>query len=237
MRKTIAIALMLGVVACTSVDTTEHCVQTRYGKVVNEKMSPGLNWTIASQATCFSMVEHNYPGGMAKDGQPNAENMEAQTADPITVNGEVAMVYKYDPATIYQVFLEKRSPEQVEIEVTNSIRAGYRAAIGKFTVADLFSHREQFSDSVKAAVQRQIGHRAIITNVFIRSIKVPEVIEQARIAAAQQAQILDKAQKQLAISDATAKATIAQAEGEATANRLRAQSYSSNPKLLDLLRG
>lgn len=227
----IAILALLG---CNSVNTTDHCIQTRYGKVIDQHMDPGLNWTPASSVTCFSMVEHNYPGGTDKEGQPLAEVMEAQTSDPITVTGEVALVYKYDPATIYQVYLDKRSPEQVEIEVTNSVRAGYRAAIGKFSVAELFSQREQFSDSVKAAVQRRIGHRAIITNIFIRNIQVPPVIEQARIAAAQQAQVLDKALKQQGIAEANAKATIAQAEGDAKANQLRAQSYSSNPKLLDL---
>lgn len=220
--------------ACTTVDTTEHCIQTRYGKVVNQHMEPGLNWTLATQATCFKMVEHNYPGGTDKDGQPLAETMEAQTSDPITVQGEVALVYAYDPATIYQVFLEKRSPDQVEIEITNSIRAGYRTAIGKFSVAQLFGERDRFSDSVKAAVQRQLGHRAKITNVFIRSITVPKVIEDARIAAAQQAQVLDKALKQQAIAEADAKATVARAEGDAKANQLRAASYSSNQKLLDL---
>lgn len=233
-RSILFLAIIVMVAACTTVDTTERCILTRYGKVTEEKMEPGINWTPLSDATCFKMVEHNYPGGVDDKGQPMAETMEAQTSDPITVQGEVALVYAYDPATIYQVFLEKRNPEQVEIEITNSIRAGYRAAIGKFSVAELFANREHFSDSVKTAVQRQLGHRAKITNVFIRSITVPKVIEDARIAAAQQAQILDKAQKQLAISDANAKATIAQAEGEATANKLRAQSYSSNPKLLDL---
>jgi hypothetical protein len=28
--------------ACTAVDETEHCVETRYGKIVTEKMSNGL---------------------------------------------------------------------------------------------------------------------------------------------------------------------------------------------------
>lgn len=226
---------ILALVGCTSVDATEHCIRTRYGKVVDKQMQPGLNWTWGvGDNTCFKMVEHNYPGGTDKDGQPLAETMEAQTSDPITVVGEVALVYKYDPNTIFQVFMEKRSPEQVEIEITNSIRSGYRAAIGKFSVAELFSQRDRFSDSVKAAVQRQIGHRAIITNLFIRSIQVPAVIEQARIAAAQQAQILDKAQKQEAIADANAKSIVITAEGEARANQLRANSYTSNPKLLDL---
>lgn len=235
MRTTgIALMLVAASVACTTVDTTEHCILTRYGEVVNKQMSAGINWTPVSKATCFKMVEHNYPGGTDKEGQPNAEVIEAQTSDPITVQGEVALVYAYDPNTIYQVFLEKRSPDQVEIEITNSIRSGYRAAIGKFSVADLFQHREQFSDSVKAAIQRQLGHRAKITNMFIRSIKVPQVIEDARIAAAQQAQILDKAQKQLAISEANATSVVTTAKGEAEANRLRAGSYSSNPKLLDL---
>lgn len=233
-RRIATLAALVAIVGCTTVDTTEHCILTRYGEVVNKQMSAGINWTPVSNATCFKMVEHNYPGGTDKDGQPLAEVMDAQTSDPITVTGEVALVYAYDPATIYQVFLEKRSPDQVEIEITNSIRSGYRAAIGKFSVAELFSNRERFSDSVKVAIQRAIGHRAKITNLFIRKIEVPKVIEDARIAAATQAQILDRQLKEVAIAEAKSKSVVMLAEGDARANQLRANSYSSNPKLLDL---
>lgn len=232
MYRLFAVALLaFAMSACTSVDTTEHCVLTRYGKVVEEKMSNGLNMTVFSDATCFPMTETNFPGNPDSDEK---EVISAQTKDPITVEGDVAIVYKFDPATIYSVFIEKRSPEAAQAEILNSIREGYRNAISTFTVADLFERRSAVADSVKVAIQRKIGKRAVIVNAFVRDIKVPQQIEQARIAATKQAQVLDQAQKQYVIDSVNARANVVKAEGEAKANQLRAQSYSSNAKLLDL---
>lgn len=221
---------MLVLAACTSVDSTEHCIETRYGKVVNERMSEGIHPTITTTATCFSLTDQNYPSA-----QGDKETMEAQTKEPVTVSSDVAIVYAYDPATIVSVFKEKRSPQAVQVEVINAIRDGYRSALAGWTLEDIFSDKRAYlADSVRAHIQRKLGHRAVIKNVFVRDIRVPPQIEQARIAAAKQQQELDKAQKEQAIAEAEAKAEVARAQGEAEANRLRAQSYSSNPKLLDL---
>ena len=220
--------MSLGLAACTSVDSTEHCVETRYGKVVNERMSTGLNPTILTTATCFPMTERNYPSGGQK------EVISAQTQDPITVEGDVAIVYKYDPATITRVFLEKRTPDAAEAEILNGIREGYRNALSSWTIAEIFQNRAALSDSVRVHIQRKIGDRAIITNVFVRDIKAPQSIEQARIAAAQQAQVLDKAQKQFTIDSVNARAQVMTAQASAEAKRLEAASYATNPALLQL---
>jgi len=228
--------------ACTSVDSTEHCVLTRYGEVVKQKMDVGLTWTPLTEPTCFNMTEQNYPSGRGEDGKPTKELISAQTGDPITVEGDVAIVYKYDPATIFTVFSEKRSAEQAELEVLNSIREGYRNALAQWYITpkdgaatlNIFTNRAALADSVQAHIQRKIGKRATIVKVFVRDIKVPASIEEARVSAARQASVLDQAQKQLAISEAEARAVVTVAEGEARANQLRAQSYSSNAKLLDL---
>src|SRR5687768_16888527 len=79
--------------ACTQVDSTEHCVETRYGKVVNPRMATGLNLTVLTSSTCFTMTEKNYPSTVG-----GKEMIPAQTQDPITVEGDIAIVYKYDPA-------------------------------------------------------------------------------------------------------------------------------------------
>lgn len=218
----------ISLLACTSVDSTEHCVETRYGKVVNPRMSTGLNPTILTTATCFTMTERNYPSGGQK------EVISAQTQDPITVEGDVAIVYKYDPATINRVFLEKRTPEAAEAEILNGIREGYRNALSSWTIAEIFQNRAALSDSVRMHIQRKIGDRAIITNVFVRDIKAPQSIEQARIAAAQQAQVLDKAQKQFTIDSVNARAQVMSAQASAEAKRLEAASYATNPALLQL---
>jgi regulator of protease activity HflC (stomatin/prohibitin superfamily) len=229
MRRAALIAVIGLLAACTSVDSTEHCVETRYGKVVNQRMGTGLNITMLTQATCFTMTEKNYPA------TPGAKEMiPAQTQDPITVEGDLAIVYKYDPATIIRVFEEKRTPDAAETEIINAIREGYRNALAQWTIAEIFSNRAALADSVKFHIQRKIGDRALIQQVFVRDVKVPASIEQARIQAAQQAQVLDKALKQYVIDSVNARAVVLAAQATAEATRLAAQSYVSNPKLLEL---
>ena len=214
--------------ACTSVDSTEHCVLTRYGKVVEAKMSTGMNFTPLSNATCFTMTERNYPGG---DGK---EVIEAQTQDPITVRGDVAVVYRFDPATIAAVFSEKRTPEAAEAEIINAIREGYRNALSEWTISEVFANRADLSDSVRRHIQRKIGNRAQIVNVFVRDIKAPEQIEAARVQAAKQAQVLDQALKQYAIDSVNTRARVMTAQADAESKRLEAAAYSQNRELLQL---
>jgi hypothetical protein len=192
-------------------------------------MATGLNLTALTTATCFTMTEKNYP--VSATGK---EMIPAQTQDPITVEGDVAIVYKYDPATIFKVFEEKRTAESAETEIVNAIREGYRNALAQWTIAEIFQNRAALADSVKNHIQRKIGNRAIIQQVFVRDIKVPAQIEQARIQAAQQAQVLDKALKQFTIDSVNARAVVIAAQASSEATRLSAQSYITNPKLLEL---
>lgn len=214
---------------CTTIDTTEHCVATRYGKVIEEKGEPGLASEIAKDWTCFPLTDQNFPG---KD---KTEDMDVQTSDPVTLGLEVAMVYAYDPKTIYSLFLQKRSAEQVEAEVLNSLRSGTRDAVSGWSVAEVFSERRAFlSDSVKAHVQRKLGNRAILKQVYVRGIKAPPSIDQARVKAAEQAQILAQVRQQSTIDSVKAATSLFQARADNEVRKLQAKVYEDNPKLLDL---
>lgn len=221
---------LLLALGCTGVDATEHCVLTRYGKVVQEKMGTGLAWTPIANATCFSLTDQNWP-----TGEGEKETVEAQTADPVTVIGDVAIVFKYDPTTVFQLFLDKRSEQAARVEVMNAIREGYRTAFAGWTVAEIFSERRaSLSDSVRVHIQRKIGKRAVIGPVFVRDIKIPAAIEQARILAAQQAQILDRAQKQYIIDSVNARGTVISAKAKADAQLMLNQTYERSPAALQL---
>lgn len=214
----------------TRVDSTEHCVLTRYGTVIKRKMSTGLNFTPLADPTCFRMTQRNFP-----DNADGKEVIQATTADPVTVEGDVAVTWSYNPGSIYQVFLDKRTPEAAETEVLNAVREGYRNALNAWTVNRIFSaERARLSDDVRRQIQAKLGDRATIHQVFIRDIRIPPQIEQARIEAARQAQILDRAQKQFAIDSVNARAVVMKAEADARAKELEARSYAANPALLQL---
>jgi regulator of protease activity HflC (stomatin/prohibitin superfamily) len=214
----------------TRVDSTEHCVLTRYGTVIDRKMSTGLNFTPLAEPTCFRMTQRNFP-----DNAEGKEEIQATTADPVTVEGDVAVTWSYNPGTIYQVFLDKRTPESAETEVLNAVREGYRNALNAWTVNRIFSaERARLSDDVRRQIQAKLGNRATIHQVFVRDIRIPPAIEEARIEAARQAQVLDRAQKQFTIDSVNARAQILKAEADARAKELEARSYAANPALLQL---
>lgn len=239
-KRIVPVIALFALAACSRVDQTEYCVKTQYGNVTDSTLTPGLVFTGApgAELTCFSMTDQNFPEKHDGDDSSSTLVMNVQTGggeQPLTIQVEVSGVYAFDPSTVYSVFLAKRNERAAEVEVFNSIQEGTRAAFGQWTVNEIFSgQRADLSDSLKAHIQRKLGSRAIMKNVFVKNIQLPQAIEQARIAAAQQAQILSKAQQQFVIDSQNARGVIMKAEADARANQLRAESYSSNPKLLDL---
>jgi regulator of protease activity HflC (stomatin/prohibitin superfamily) len=226
----VVLLLMMLSGSFTRVDSTEHCVLTRYGTVIDRKMSTGLNFTPLAEPTCFRMTQRNFP-----DNANGKEEIQATTADPVTVEGDVAVTWSYNPGTIYQVFLDKRTPESAETEVLNAVREGYRNALNAWTVNRIFSaERARLADDVRRNIQAKLGNRATIHQVFVRDIRIPPAIEEARIEAARQAQVLDRAQKQFTIDSVNARAQILKAEADARAKELEARSYAANPALLQL---
>ena len=214
---------------CTKIDQTEYCIETRFGKVVDEHMATGMALTVFSEATCFPLTDVNFPA----TGQ--TETIDAQTADPVTVTGDVGVVYAYDPTSVNRVFIAKRTPGAAEIEILNAIREGYRTALAGWTVEDIFSQRRaELSDSVQQHIQRKLGDLAMIKRAYVRDIKIPKAIEDARIGAAAQAQVLDSTLKRFQIDSVAARATVIRAQAEAEATRLRAAAYASNPTLVQL---
>lgn len=140
---------------------------------------------------------------------------------------------------VLHVFLEKRSQDNAETQVLSAVRDGYRSALAGWYVTDIFGPRRQaLGDSVKAHIQAKLmtskGPLAVIKQVYIRDIRVPAAIETARIAATQQALVLDKAEKQLAIDSMNSRGQIIKAQAQAETQRLLSQSYQSNPKVLDV---
>ncbi len=239
----VLIGLFASACSFTTVDETEHCVKTRFGEVKQEKIGTGFNYLGLHDASCFDMTDQNFPeSDEGNDGSPIM--MEAQTNDPVTVRGDVSVIFAYDPISVFDVYMDKRSEAKAEIEVLNAIRSGYRNAVAGWSVADIFSsRRSQLGDSVKVHIQQLLAatndagvpyQRATIKGVFIRDIGIPPRIEAARIEAARQEQILDQATQQFVIDSVNARALVIAANAEAEAVQLQARAYASNPALLQL---
>ncbi len=238
------VVVVLVLLGSTTVDATEHCVMTRFGTPINEQMSTGWSFMLVAEKTCFPLIVQNFP-----EDPSLPIPLQAQTADPITINGDVAIEWSYDPITVYDVFLEKRSHMAAEAVVYNAIREGYRTAMAGWSVEcdgfqesclEIFSSERVFlADSVKAHIERKlVTDRGVplarISNVFIRDIDTPPAIEQMRIAAVRQAQVLDSVQTQFTIDSVSSQRDLMQLTNAATAARLEGEAYAGNQQLLQL---
>ena len=241
----VVVLAVLVLIGSTTVDATEHCVMTRFGNPIEEQMNTGWSFMLIAEKTCFPLTVQNFP---SDPQQPIP--LQAQTADPLTITGDVAIEWSYDPLAIYDVFLEKRSHLAAEAVVYNAIREGYRTAMAGWYVEcddgvsddcmEIFSsERVYLADSVKAHIERKlVTERGVplarISNVFIRDIDTPATIEQMRIAAVRQAQVLDSVRTQFTIDSVSSARDLMQQTNAATAARLEAQAYAANQQLLQL---
>lgn len=225
---TIMALSMLGACDFATVDSTEHCVETRYGKVVTESMGTGLNFLGFNEATCFNMTEQTWPANNEK------EVVSGQTKDPMTVNFDVSVLWSYDPSTINETFREKRTSDAVELELINSIREGVRNTISTWTIDQLLANRTTLGDSMKVQIQRKIGNRARIHTVFVRGMGYPEAIEKQQVAKIEAERKQQTALAQFKADSVTAFNKQYQAQVEANIREMNAKVYDSNPSLLRL---
>lgn len=221
-------AVVLSTAACTQVDSTEHCVGTRYGNITEPKMQTGLNLTILTSATCFSLQENNFP---EKKGE--SESFSAATRDPVELTGSVSAVYRFK--NVNQLFVEKRSPENAEIQMHNALRDAITTATAMFTIDQMFGPgRSAFNDSVRAIAQRKAGNNIQFVTIYLKDLQPPQQIAQARITAARKESELQSAERQKSIDSVNAMSVVLKAEAEAKRQELEARAMAVSPEVLKL---
>ena len=219
--------------ACATVDETEWCAKTRYGKVIEEQVETGLHIAIIHDFTCFDMTERIYPDGEGEDG--GVETMDAQTRDQLTIEGDVSVVVLLNPAIMSETFRDKRRPAAIDSEIRSAIRNGYRDAFAGWSVNEIFSsQRSALSDSVQAHIQRKLGDMASVERVYVRELSVPPQIEAARIEASQQENLYIAATRKAQIDSVNAWAEIQKLSAQAEGQRLMAVALDQSPGLLGL---
>ena len=230
------LSVAFGLGACTSVDSTDHCILTRKGKIVEEQMSPGNNFTPMTDATCFSLTDQNFPEvAEGQDTKEAKETVNITTEDRRTVQVDLAMVWRYNRSRIVATFSQKRDPNRIRFDIFNSMREGPRNAGASWTTAEFASPmRESFADSAKAYVNRKLGGVAEVVTVYVRDIRLPADIEAAQKTVMEANARRTAETQQLAADSAANLRRILRAQTTAEERRLEAQSYENNPRLLDL---
>lgn len=226
MRKVfVVLAMALTQAACfTSVSENEQCVETRYGKVINERMSSGLNATVFTDAVCFPLTDQNY----------GPIDFSAMAKDSILVSGKFAWVWSHNPAEIVKLYRAKGNAEAAVAELEQGALTGLQNAIAQFRSDDLYSQPEKVDAALRAAIDRTQQGRALTKRSFVRSVLPPQPILVARQQVQQKDLALKAAQRQLAVDSMNGRGKVIAATATAEAKRLEAQSYAANPQLLQL---
>lgn len=209
------------------VDETEHCVETRYGKVVREQIPSGMDWFWLTDATCFSLTEKE----VAVTG------LEVQTADSVKIAVDtVTFLYKYDPATVFEVFKDKRSPSAAESEIMKAAQEGIKKSFAQVRVVDLFGDgRAHLTERVREGMQTSVRDRAEILNVFFGGkIRLPQEVEDARIRTMTQIQNAAAEREKLKTDSIAAANRVLQSEADRRVAENKAAVYQQNKVLADL---
>lgn len=214
---------------CTAVDATEHCVETRYGRVVKEQMDTGLNETFLTDAECFPTTEQNQ----------TLENVEVRSSDPTTliVSG-ITVNWEYTEDVYNAVFLDKRTHESAVREINGAIEEGIKNAFTQFTYLDVSGTRfADIAPAIQSAIQAKIGTRAVVKKVLLSGqISGPMLagVEQERARTMEQTQALQTAYATARTDSINNARLLATENVNAQIKELSAQAYIQNPALLNL---
>lgn len=234
MRKILIVALTMFNAACFSfVDSTEHCVETRYGTVVNPKVGSGPTSTITTSLTCFPTTQQQYPGGDVTGEDAKAETVEFLTRDSVMLKADLAINWKYTNPN--QAFTTRRSHEAVLSELANAVRSGARDAGATIGLPDLMgAGRAALDEKFREAINKQLSSYATVEKVYIRGVKVPKNIEtlwsQTNEMAAQQA----SARAGFLKDSLNARRTVINAEAAARKTELETRALATSPEVLRL---
>lgn len=227
------LGLFFAVLNISRVDATEHCVETRFGKVVNPKVSDGPVTTISTKLECFPTTQQQFPGGEITGDTAAAEHIEFLTRDSVMVGMEIAANWKY--TNVNNAFMTRRSHDAVLAELSNAVRSGAREAGATVGLNDFFGAKRAGMDEIfREAFNRQMSDYAQIDKVYIRHIKLPPAISGAWLAT-QTAQAQQKeAIAQFVKDSLNARRTVVTAQANAEKTRLETQALATSPEVIRL---
>lgn len=226
-------ALIFAVSNFSKIDATQHCVETRFGKVVNPKMSDGLQLTITTTPNCFPTTQQQFPAGHLVGDTAAAEHIEFLTRDSVMVSMDIALNWKY--TNVNDAFMTRRSHEAVLSELSNAIRSGAREAGATVGLSDFFGAKRAGMDIVfQEAFNRQMSKYAHIEKVYVRHIGLPNSISQAWLATQTSQAQQKQAIAQFITDSLNARRTVITAQAGAEKMRLENQAMAVSPAVIQL---
>jgi regulator of protease activity HflC (stomatin/prohibitin superfamily) len=123
----------------------------------------------------MSIREQSFPA----EGQVTP--MEAQTSEQLTVELEVSMLYRIEPANAPGLYERIGSEIQITSQIVlNAVRNGVRDAVATKSINDIFSpNRRELAADMEREIQAKAGDRITVVNVFVRDVRAPQTVQTA----------------------------------------------------------
>ncbi|HEY9126329.1 MAG TPA: SPFH domain-containing protein [Acidobacteriaceae bacterium] len=187
----------------------------------------------------------------ANEGHAINEQMSFNSKEGMEIYADVSLSYAIDPKMVPDFYLKYRVGN-LEMFTHGILRDVVRNSLNEvastYSVEEIYGvHKAEFLHKVEALIQAKVAPVGVGIQQFgfIGAPRVPEVISAAITGKAQAIQNAERAQnelaetqaeaaKKIAEADGDAKSGVARAQGEAEANRIRQASIT--PQLLELRR-
>lgn len=225
------------------IEPSERGVKVSLGEIASdEPVQPGVcvHMPFITKIERFSIVPKTYEVTftVGDDG--------AITKDMQTVGSTVAVRYNYDEDRIIEIVKKYRKSSIIEDAMRDCIKASLKEITGKYSIYDLIANQQDITNQLSSTVLRRMQdnypiliNSTTITNFdwaedFDKMIKetanrtqqVKQAEQEANVAAAQAQKKVREAEASRQAAEEIAKATVLKAQGEADAQKIKADAQA-----------
>lgn len=236
-------ALILTTCSVDIIEPDERGVSVTLGEISStEPVQPGVrvHLPFVTRIERFSIVPKTYEVtfSVGDDG--------AITKDMQTVGSTVVVRYNYDENRIIEIVKKYRKSAIIEDAMKDCIKASLKEITGKYSIYDLVANQQDITQQLSGVVLRRMQdnypvliNSTTITNFdwaedFDKMIKetanrtqqVKQAEQEANVAAAQAQKKVREAEAARQAAEEIAKATVLKAQGEADAQKIKADAQA-----------
>lgn len=244
--KAVVMAMVPMFSACTHVDAGHVGIEINScsGAGVVPKIAPvgyhttGPCTTVVSYPTFVQTAVWTHK---LDEGKPTNEEITFTNIDQMQIAVDVSIAYQLNPEKVPAFYAKFRADDLESFThgfLRNLAREKFDTAAGKYSISQIMGDNAAFLKEVRDALQKDLETYGIGISQFglIGAPRPPQGVIDSINAKATATQKALQIELELKQSEATAKKTIAQAEGDAAAVRIHADAQSyANQKLASSL--
>lgn len=227
-----AAALALAFTGCTQIDTGNVGVERTLGNVKMDELQPGIYQTLTKTVDEFTAKEILLP----------VEDLRPKSSDNLTMQDvDVDVYYKTAPGKVAELFVKYQGDVSKDKggdlivahgRVVREAREAVYFAVSKFDATTVHTKRAELAEEITKTIQKGLETSDpgafVVTTVNVRNIVTDAALEKSIQERAAVDQQIAAKQKQVELAKQEAERRRVEAEGEARANRIIAESVTPN---------